>query len=115
MFATAHDFRVMREDRSFWCLPEVDLGLPLTPAMNAVITTKLPRETAHEAMMTGQRYDAAIAQVSGIINLTAAEDDVLADAIELATDYADKSRAVITRHKQLLYGPALDIINAPDD
>jgi Delta3-Delta2-enoyl-CoA isomerase len=115
MFATAHDFRVMREDRGYWCLPEVDLGLPLTRAMNAVITAKLPRETAHEAIMTGQRYDAAVAQVSGIVNLTAAEDDVLADAIELATDYASKSRAVIGRHKHLLYGDVLDIINSGDD
>jgi Delta3-Delta2-enoyl-CoA isomerase len=113
MFATAHDFRVMREDRGYWCLPEVDLGLPLTPAMNAVITSKLPRETAHEAIMTGQRYDAAEAQMSGIVNLTAPEDDVLADAVDLATDFAEKNRAVIARHKQLLYADAIAVIDAP--
>ena len=43
MFATAHDFRVMRDDRGYWCLPEVDLGLPLTPAMTAVITGEAAR------------------------------------------------------------------------
>ncbi|MGZ4717220.1 MAG: enoyl-CoA hydratase-related protein, partial [Acidimicrobiales bacterium] len=26
MLAVAHDYLVMREDRGFWCLPEVDLG-----------------------------------------------------------------------------------------
>jgi enoyl-CoA hydratase/carnithine racemase len=113
MLAAAHDFRVMRSDRGYWCLPEVDLGLPLTPAMNAVITAKLPRETAHEAIMTGQRYDAAEAQMAGIVNLTAPEDDVLADAVDLATDFAEKNRGVIARHKQLLYADALEIINAP--
>ncbi len=112
MFATAHDFRVMREDRGYWCLPEVDLGLPLTPAMNAVITAKLPRESAHEAIMTGQRYDAAEAQMAGIVNLTAPEDDVLADAVDLATDFVDKNRGVIGRHKQLLYADAISIIDA---
>ena len=95
MLASAHDFRVMREDRGYWCLPEVDLGLPLTPSMAAVITAKLPRETAHEAMMTGQRYDAVEAQMAGIVNLTAAEDDVLADAVDLATDFAEKNRGVV--------------------
>ena len=55
-----------------------NLGLPLTPSMNAVITCKLPKVTAHEAIMTGQRYDAGEAQIAGIVNLTAAEDDVLA-------------------------------------
>jgi Delta3-Delta2-enoyl-CoA isomerase len=110
MLATAHDFRVMREDRGYWCLPEADMALPLTPAMVAVITAKLPRETAHEAIMTGQRYDAVEAQMAGIVNLTASEDDVLADAIDLATDFAEKNQGVIARHKRLLYGEVLRII-----
>jgi enoyl-CoA hydratase/carnithine racemase len=113
MFATAHDFRVMREDRGYWCLPEADMALPLTQAMVAVVTAKLPRETAHEAIMTGQRYDAVEAQMAGIVNLTASEDDLLADAIDLATDFAEKNRGVVARHKQLLYGDALQIIDAP--
>jgi enoyl-CoA hydratase/carnithine racemase len=112
MLAMAHDFRVMRDDRGYWCLPEVDLGLPLTPSMSAVITCKLPKVTAHEAIMTGQRYDAAEAQVAGIVNLTAPEDDVLADAVDLASDFAAKSRGVIAEHKRLLYQDVLDIIAA---
>lgn len=114
MLATAHDFQVMRSDRGYWCLPEVDLGLPLTPAMLAVITSKLPREAAHEAIMTGQRYDAAEAQMAGIVTLTAPEDDVLADAVDLATDFAEKNRAVIKRHKELLYRDTMAIIASRD-
>jgi enoyl-CoA hydratase/carnithine racemase len=37
MLALSHDFRVMRDDRGFLCLPEVDLHMPFTPGMNAVI------------------------------------------------------------------------------
>ena len=91
-------------------LPEADMALPLTAAMVAVITAKLPRETAHEAIMTGQRYDAVEAQVAGIVTLTASEDDLLADAVDLATDFAEKNRGVIARHKHLLYREAMDII-----
>ena len=112
MLAMAHDFRVMRDDRGYWCLPEADLGLPLTPSMSAVITCKLPKVTAHEAIMTGQRYDAVEAQMAGIVNLTAPEDDVLADAVDLASDFAAKSRGVIAEHKRLLYQDVLDIIAA---
>jgi Delta3-Delta2-enoyl-CoA isomerase len=112
MFAAAHDFRVMREDRGYWCLPEVDLGLPLTPSMSAVITAKLPRESAHEAIITGQRYDAVEAQMAGIVNLTSAETDLLADAVDLATDFAEKNRGVIARHKHLLYADVLATIAA---
>ncbi len=31
LLAIAHDFAVMRADRGYWCMPEADLGLPLTP------------------------------------------------------------------------------------
>jgi enoyl-CoA hydratase/carnithine racemase len=35
MFASAHDLIVMRQDRGYWCLPEVDLGLSITPPLLA--------------------------------------------------------------------------------
>ena len=61
MLATAHDFMIMRSDRGYWCLPEVDLGLPLTPTMHGVVAARLPRTTLHEAVTTGKRYDAPAA------------------------------------------------------
>jgi enoyl-CoA hydratase/carnithine racemase len=42
MLALAHDHRVMRADRGFFCLPEVDLGLTFTPEMSALIAARLP-------------------------------------------------------------------------
>lgn len=112
MFATAHDFKVMRDDRGYWCLPEVDLGLPLTPAMHAVITAKLSKATAHESLITGQRYSADEAQVAGIVHLTASEDKVVDRAVGLAQALAAKDRSVIARHKQLLYADAVAVVAA---
>lgn len=107
MLATAHDFLVMRADRGYWCLPEVDLGLPLTGGMHAVITAKLPRVTAHEAMMTGRRYTAEQALATGIAHQSAPEDAVVERAIALAAEHASKDRSVIARHKELSYGAAV--------
>ena len=42
MLACAHDQIIMRADRGYWCLPEVDLGLPLTPAMYATVAAHVP-------------------------------------------------------------------------
>ncbi|MDT0467303.1 enoyl-CoA hydratase-related protein, partial [Streptomyces gibsoniae] len=41
MLSLAHDFRVMRADRGFWCLPEADINIPFTPGMSALIQSRL--------------------------------------------------------------------------
>src|SRR5438270_3841154 len=52
MFSLAHDFRVMRADRGYWCLPEVDINIPFVPGMSALIQARLTPRVAHEAMTT---------------------------------------------------------------
>jgi enoyl-CoA hydratase/carnithine racemase len=42
MLALAHDQRVMRADRGFFCLPEVDIKIPFTRGMAALIAARLP-------------------------------------------------------------------------
>jgi enoyl-CoA hydratase/carnithine racemase len=112
MLAAATDFQVMRDDRGFWCLPEADLGLPLTPAMHAVIGGKLPRVAAREAMMTGRRYSGTEALAAGIVQRTASEAEVVPSAVAWATELAPKSRAVVARHKVLLNGPIAAVCEA---
>lgn len=104
MLAVAHDHRVMREDRGFWCIPEVDLGLPLTDIMFAVLDAHLPRQTLATASITGQRYGGPDALAAGIVHELAVEADVLERAVEFAGSMADKDRTVIAAHKRLLYG-----------
>ena len=66
MLACAHDQIIMRADRGYWCLPEVDLGLPLTPAMYATVAAHLPGPTLAEAVLTGHRYGGVEACAAGI-------------------------------------------------
>ncbi len=107
MLATAHDHVIMREDRGYWCLPEVDLGLPLTPAMYAVVAAHLPPTTLRDAALTGRRYTGPESVAAGIADAVAPEDEVVDRAVALAAGLADKNRDVIAAHKRLLYGDAL--------
>jgi len=104
MLSCACDVRVMRDDRGYWCLPEVDLGLPLTGPMRSVVTARLPRAAAHDAIMTGRRYTAVEANALGIVEHVAAEPDVVDRAVELAAAMAPKDRSVIAEHKRMLFG-----------
>ena len=54
-----HDYRVMRADRGYWCMPEIDMKAPLHPGMTAIIQARVPNQTAHEVIVTGTRYGAA--------------------------------------------------------
>jgi Delta3-Delta2-enoyl-CoA isomerase len=109
MLACAHDFAVMREDRGYWCLPEVDLGLPLSPAMYAVVAAHVPEPTMREALLSGRRYDSAAAVAAGIVIEAAAEALVVERAIARASELASKNRDVIRTHKKLMYRDALQL------
>ncbi len=109
MLACCADLRVMREDRGYWCLPEADLGLPLTPQMFAAVTARLTIATAAEAMNTGRRYTAAEALAAGIVEQTAPDAEVLDRAVDLAARVASKDRTVIAEHKRMLFGSAARI------
>jgi len=104
MLATAHDCVLIRHGRGYWCLPEVDLGLPLSPEMFGVLAAHLPRPTLADAALTGRRYTAEDAVAAGIAREVLDEDALLNRAIEIAADAAGKSREVIRVHKALLAG-----------
>ena len=106
MLTCACDARVMRSDRGYWCLPEVDLGLPLTDAMHAVIEVRLPRPVQYEAVVTGRRYTGDEAARLGIVDESAPEVDVLDRAVDRARAVGGKDRTVIAAHKRHLFGAA---------
>jgi Delta3-Delta2-enoyl-CoA isomerase len=107
ILSAAHDFLVMREDRGYWCLPEAGLGLVLTPAMFAVISAKLPRRSAQEAILSGRRYGGPDALAAGIVHRVAPEDQVSGQAVELAAGLAGKDRRTLAEHKRMLFGEAI--------
>jgi enoyl-CoA hydratase/carnithine racemase len=107
LLAVAHDFAVMRADRGFWCMPEADLGLPLTPEYASLLRAKLPSRAVQEALVTGRRYGGPDALAAGIVHQVASEDQVVAQAVKLAADLAGKDRRTLAEHKRLLYGDAI--------
>jgi len=111
MLSLCHDFRVMRADRGYWCLPEVDIGLPFTPGMDSLIKTRLPITTAHDVMVTGDRYGGTDAATKGIVHEAVAEDAVLPRAIELARHVGGKDRTTLATVKQRMNGRTIELLS----
>lgn len=113
MLALAHDARVMRADRGFFCLPEVDISIPFTPGMGALIQARLAPQTAHEAMTTGRRYGGGDALAAGIVDEAVDEDRVLAAAVDRARPLAGKAGATLGAIKEQMYATALGLLRTP--
>jgi Delta3-Delta2-enoyl-CoA isomerase len=112
MLALAHDLAVMRSDRGYFCLPEVDLGIPFTPGMNALIRARLSIGTAHEAMTTGRRYGGEEAHEAGIVAGVGTEDEVLDIAVARAEERAAKAGPTMGAIKARLYGEVVEALAA---
>ncbi len=109
MLALAHDFRVMRADRGFFCLPEVDINIPLAPGMTALIEAKLSAKVVVETVLTGARLGGPQCLERGIVDAAVAGPDVLPQAIERAAALAGKDRGTYGALKRGLYARVLPI------
>lgn len=103
MLALAHDRRVMRSDRGYFCFPEVDIQIPFTPGMAALIQAKLTPRSAFDAMTTGHRFTGPQAVEAGMVDTTADEADVLASAITTVTPMAGKDAGTLGAIKRTMY------------
>jgi Delta3-Delta2-enoyl-CoA isomerase len=110
MLSLAHDFRVMRADRGFWCLPEADINIPFTPGMSALIQARLTPQTAHEAMTTARRYGGQEAVAAGIVDRAVDEDAVRSSAVEIAESLVGKAGRTLGTIKNRMYARALDAL-----
>lgn len=107
MFAMAHDWRVMRADRGYFCFPEVDIQIPFTPGMAALIQAKLTPRSAIDAMTTGHRFPGPDALAAGLVDATAAETDMLDQAIAKVAHLKGKPAATLGAIKSTMYADAV--------
>jgi enoyl-CoA hydratase/carnithine racemase len=103
LVALCHDYRLMRDDRGFFCLPEVDIRIPFSVGMSALVQSKLTPRSAVDAMTTGRRYGGADALAAGVVDAVHSEDELLPAAIALATSLAGKDRMTLGTIKERMF------------
>jgi enoyl-CoA hydratase/carnithine racemase len=104
LMSCGFDYRVMREDRGYWCMNEAEIGLALDEQLWAIIRHRLPKATAIVAATTARRFAGPDALAAGIVEATEIEDHVVPHALEVAGRYATLHRATLARHKRLAHG-----------
>lgn len=110
MLALAHDWRVMRADRGFLCLPEVDIRIPFTPGMAALIQARLSPRSAVDAMTTGARFGGPDAVAAGIVDATASEEGLVADAVARVAHLKGKDVGTLGAIKSTMFAAVLELL-----
>lgn len=117
IMSMAFDLRIMREDRGFFCFPEVSIRIPFSPGMSSLISAKLRPQAATRAMVFGTRFTGPDALAAGIVDETVDEAGLLARALAVAAELAPASGAIMGTIKSTLYAPVLEALrsHAPID
>lgn len=112
MITLAADYRAMREDRGYFCLPEADLGMTLTGRMNALVCNKLSGPVLRDALLCARRFTALEAQAAGIVDAAVPLGSLEQDAIALAAPMRGKQRQALGGLKRGMNSAILSAIEA---
>jgi len=86
----AHDYRIMREDRGWLCLPSVDIGIVLPAKLLEVARVKLKPKIYRDMVLRGKRITAKEGLEEEIIDGIASEKELIISAIKIGSSVAPK-------------------------
>lgn len=79
MLAMYHDYRVFNPSRGFLCLNELDLGVPLKPAMSSIFRQKITSPHVYRSLvLEAKRFAGKDALEAGLVDALGGLDEVLA-------------------------------------
>lgn len=115
VLALAHDWRVMRADRGYLCLPEADLGLPFPEGVAALVRARIRPDVLIDAALAGRRYGGVDAEAAGLVDHAVSEDQVRTTAVDLAASRAHTDSTTQKQIKQRLFADVLAALQPTKD
>ena len=100
VLATTFDFRLMREDKGFFCFPEVDIKIPFSPLMYEILRLLPDHYALNELLLTGKRVGGKEALTMKIVSAVYPQEILFDKAMELATLLAKKDRKTYANIKR---------------
>jgi len=114
-FLAAHmDFRFMRADKGWVCLPEVDINIPLLPGMVAIMQAVTTPAGFREMYYTGRRFTAQEAQAAGYVDRTFPAEELLPRSIDFAAELGAKRTRTYAEMKRRLRAHVVRVMDEED-
>ena len=106
----AHDFRFMRSDRGWMCMPEVDINMLLGPVFMALSRRAVPTYKFEEMQFTGIRLTAQECVEHHIVKKAVHIDDLMNEVLAFAKTL-NKDRELIRKMKLETHKEILTVID----
>ncbi|KAM0749676.1 ClpP/crotonase [Meredithblackwellia eburnea MCA 4105] len=112
------DWRIMRAERAWCCMNELDFGAPLPPGMAAVLKGRLTPNTVRKMMLSAHRFTAPEALAEGVVDEVFKGDgeQTIARAIEFAESQKKHSASgSLQMMKQIIYSDITDALGKDEN
>jgi enoyl-CoA hydratase/carnithine racemase len=110
LLALACDRRVMRRDRGYFCLPELDLQVAIPRPMMELLKLKLRHDVLRDLLFSGRRISGQEACGLGIVDAACPLAELMARAHDMVKPLAEKNRTTLGAIKRELYRQFLDTV-----
>jgi enoyl-CoA hydratase/carnithine racemase len=104
----------MRDDRGFFCLPEVDLNMTLTVRMNELVCSKLSPNAIRAALLTGERLTADRALELEVVDAIGGLDKLEELGLDVAGPMMGKNRRSLAGLKRGFNQPIIELIESDE-
>jgi enoyl-CoA hydratase/carnithine racemase len=111
ILSCACDFRFMRNDRGYFCFPEVDLSIPFLPGMLAFVKKAIPDYRLNEMILTGRRVTGDELAKDHVIEQAFSDNEALQAGVLAFAKGFDKKRSIFAEHKKRLHKEIINIID----
>lgn len=110
ILAGACDFRFMRSDRGYFCLPEIDLGIQFIPSQIEWMRRTIPSHLLIRMQLSGERLVAAeLEKYNVILKACQNYEETIKEAVAYGRTF-NKSRINMAEMKRRIYQHILNVI-----
>jgi len=113
IMSCAFDFRFMRSDRGWFCFPEVDIKIPFSLFLNAIVKKAIPMYKLEEMQLTGKRVTAQECEAHHIIVKACHIDDLMSEVLAFAKPM-NKDREMLRVMKTRLHKDIIEVLDEQD-
>jgi Delta3-Delta2-enoyl-CoA isomerase len=108
------DFRFMRSDRGFFCIPVVDRGYPIFQGTSALLGSVLPMYMVEDVILTSRRFTGVECAANHVVAEAYDNAELMSKTMTFASGL-NKSRQIVGEMKKVLNGPVLKLMEKDID